>query len=309
VKTLPRADVLGIDVGGTKIAAGIVGFPEGQVLHRRVIPTAPSRGGGAVLNDVVLLAGSIANEAMAAGRVVSGIGVGICELVNADGEILSSHCLDWRRADIAEKLSPIGPTVIEADVRAAAVAEWLYGVGKGLRTFLYITIGTGISCCLMLDGRPYLGARGATGTMASSAMSIRCERCGWINQRTSEELASGPGLVRSFRQQAGREISTSELLSASAAGDPIAGEVVRIGAQALGSSLGMLINVLDPEAVVVGGGLGLSEGPFWNELVDAIRKHVWSPVHNYLPVLRAATGRDAGLIGAAAASWQRVGGR
>lgn len=94
------------------------------------------------------------------------------------------------------------------------------------------------------------------------------------------------------------------MLAAIAAGDADAAQVVRSGGEALGAAVGLLANVLDPEAVVVGGGLGLSEGLFWDSLVASMRRHIWFEAHRALPIVRAATGPDAGLIGAAAAAWQ-----
>ena len=103
------------------------------------------------------------------------IGVGICELVDCEGRIASANCIQWQDEPVQEKLSSIAPTVIEADVRAAALAESMFGAGKAFHNFLYVTVGTGISCCLMLDGTPYLGVRGASGTMASSPLAIPCD--------------------------------------------------------------------------------------------------------------------------------------
>ena len=91
---------------------------------------------------------------------------------------------------------------------------------------------------------------------------------------------------------------------AARAGDPIAQAIVRSAGSALGNSVGFLINVLDPQAVIVGGGLGLSDGIYWDAFVTSTRKHIWSEVSRKLPILHAELGADAGLIGAAAIAWQ-----
>jgi len=297
---------LGIDVGGTKIAAGIVSFPEGRVGVRQVIPTAPARGGAAVLDDVVRLAEELITEAGSSHPHITGLGIGLCELVDPKGHILSAHCVQWQDQPVRERLARIAPVTLEADVRAAALAEAHFGAGKPFRIFLYVTVGTGIASCLMLDGRPYTGARGATGTMASSPLSTPCEQCGHTSRRTLEELAAGPALVARFNQRKPGAVKTGQdVLAAVAAGDADALAVVRSAGEALESVIGLLVNVLDPEAVVIGGGLGLSEGSYWNEFIAATRRHIWSEVHRDLPILRAATGPDAGLIGAAIAAWNR----
>lgn len=296
---------LGIDVGGTKIAAGVVNFPEGRVSARRVISTAPARGGAAVLGDVERLAEELIGEAGPSRPHIAGLGVGLCELVDPEGRILSANCVQWQDQPVRERLTRIAPVTLEADVRAAALAEAHFGAGKPFRIFLYVTVGTGIASCLMLNGRPYVGARGVTGTMASSPLSVPCEQCGHTSRRTLEELAAGPALVARFNQRKpGGAKTGQDVLAAVASGDPDALDVVRSAGESLESIVGLLVNVLDPEAVVIGGGLGLSEGPYWDEFIAATRRHIWSEVHRGLPILRAATGPDAGLIGAAIATWK-----
>lgn len=298
---------LGIDVGGTKVAAGIVSFPTGQVHARRIIPTDPARGGGVVLNDVVRLAEEFTLDAKVAGLKVEGIGLGLCELVDPTGRMLSANCVQWQDQPVRQRLSHLGAVTIEADVRAAALAEAIFGAGKQFKQFLYVTVGTGISCCLMFEGKPFTGARGATGTMASSPLSVVCEKCGYVSQRSLEEIASGPALVARLNQRhPGSAKSGPDVLAAAASGQADALGIVRSAGDALGTTVGLLISVLDPEAVVVGGGLGLSEGLYWESFVASTRHHIWSDVHRDLPIVHAATGQDAGLIGAAAVAWRSV---
>jgi glucokinase len=281
---------IGIDVGGTKIAAGLITFPEGRALAQRIEPTQPERGGRAVLNHVRDLARDLSKEAIKLRKTVAAIGVGICELVDREGNLVSANCIDWKNQPFREKLSAIAPTTIEADVRAAALAEALLGAGQHFSSFLYVTVGTGISCCLMLDGKPHLGAHGATGTMASSPSSVPCESCAHINQSTIEEISSGPALVKRFKTAGGKASTAQEVVCAASSGNSTAAQIVRTAAKALGSQIGLLINVLDPEAVIIGGGLGLSEGSYREHLIASTRRHIWSAAHRGLPILRAATG-------------------
>lgn len=291
---------LGLDVGGTKIAAGLVHFPSARVELRRQIPTQPARGGAAVLTELAQLSQELLREAGIPASALAGTGLGLCELVAPSGEILSANCLPWKQHDVQTALGFLGSVTVEADVRAAARAEACFGAGRPFRSFLYVTVGTGIASCLVLEGQPYVGARGATGTMASSPLSVPCEHCGQTTRRTLEELASGPALVARYNQRRpGGATSGQDVLSAAAAGDVAAQAVVKSAGGALHASVALLVNVLDPEAVIVGGGLGLSQGPYWTEFLEATRRHIWSDVHRDLPILRAETGLDAGLIGAA----------
>src|SRR5688572_5982340 len=219
---------IGIDVGGTKIAAGRVRFPEAKILTCEVRPTLPERGGSAILDEVCGLAAALAKHG-----AVQAVGVAVCELVDLAGNIVSKNCIAWDTATVVKHLSSIAPVTIEADVRAAALAEARFGAGKLFKTFLYITIGTGISSCLVIEGKPYAGAHGLTGTFASSPLPGL--------DKSLEDLASGAALAR----------------QASAT----------TGAEALGAGIGLLINTLDPEAVIIGGGLVLAGGIYWDTLM------------------------------------------
>jgi glucokinase len=300
-----RFAALGIDVGGTKIAAGAVSFPDGRIHLRRQIRTEPERGGAAVLRDVVQLATELAAGARQLNLTVAAIGLGVCELVNTAGDIVSANCVAWHGAEVREQLSPIAPAVIEADVRAAALAEAIFGAGQSHRIFVYLTVGTGIASSLVIDGRPFAGARGATGTVASSLLPRLGQPWDSGAAVTLEQIASGPALVARFNQLDGQAQSGQEVLAAAQAGNASALSVVYSAAEALGATIAWLVNVLDPEAVVIGGGLGLSAGPYWEGLIASARKHIWSDLHRGLPIVRAATGPDAGLIGAAAAAWKK----
>src|SRR5688500_6114156 len=119
---------LGIDVGGTKIAAGIVDFPGGRVRARRLAPTQPERGGRPILADVLRLAQEL--EIAAPPVLPQAIGLALCELVDPHGRIMSQSSLAWNDLAVQAELSPKLPLVIEADVRAAALAEAQFGAGR-----------------------------------------------------------------------------------------------------------------------------------------------------------------------------------
>ncbi len=291
---------LGIDVGGTKIAAALVAFPAASIQERQRRPSAPERGGAAVFDDALTMASELCEEARASGNAVTSIGLGMCELVDNDGRIVSAATIDWRDLDVRTRLSALAPTTIEADVRAAALAEDRYGAGKPFEHFVYVTVGTGISAAWVKDGTPWTGAHGAAGTVASSPM-LQADAADPLGS-TLEELAGGPGLVARYNRVANAETtSADQVLAAAASGDAIAAEVVRAGAVGLGDLLGTLANMLDPEAIVVGGGLGSASGDYWSLAVESARQQIWHLPSRTLPILVAGCGPDAGLIGAAAA--------
>jgi len=299
------ACAIGLDVGGTKIAAGLV-TPDGKVITRRVIPTLPQRGGEVVLEDALALAASLREEGMAAGRNVPAIGVGVGELVDLDGNVASAQTIRWRGLPVRKRFAELAPAVVEADSRAAAFCEARFGAGRNHRIFLYLTVGTGIGSCLVLDGVPYSGARGSSGTLGSSPLSTRCTECGAELRPVLEQIASGPALVIQYNELTAKRVEKAEeVLAADAAGDRDAAHVVRNAGEALAATLGLMVNMLDPEIVVVGGGLGMAGGLYWESFVASTRRHIWSDTHRDLPIVTAAYGSDAGFVGAAALALQR----
>jgi glucokinase len=296
---------IGIDVGGTKTAAGLVALPDGRVIRRRLQPTMPERGGEAVLADVVEIVRSLMDKAKQIGAEVNGIGVGVAELVGPDGRVLSEATIRWKDIDVCRRLEAETslPTTIEADVRAAARAEAHLGAGRSFRSFLYVTIGTGISACLVLEGVPYTGAHGIAGYFASAPVLIASEGGELVGGPPLEQFAAGPALVR--RLGALRPGFTGVTVLAES-GDPIAVNLVESAGRALGAAIANLVNMLDPQAIVIGGGLGLAGGKYRNSLEEALRAHVYSDCHREIPLLEAKLVRDADWIGAAIGAFYRT---
>jgi glucokinase len=292
---------IGIDVGGTKIAAGLVRFPAGNVTCRQIIRTRAERGPEEVLTDVVTLAFALSAQ-LPHGERFAGIGIGVPELVDVQGRITSGQTIDWRGIALSDRLAEIGAVCIEADVRAAALAEAWFGAGRPYRLFAYVTVGTGISSTLVQNGRRYAGARGNALVLASGPTSTVCPQCGARISTVLEDIASGPALARRYRPICADEaVQCENVLEAALLGDAKAAGIVQEAGEALGSSVGFLVNILDPEAVVIGGGLGLAGGLYWHSFLDSVRRHIWADATRDLQVVPAELGTDAGLIGSAAA--------
>jgi glucokinase len=265
-------------------------------------PTGPERGGEAVLADVIELVHSLRREGKELGVPPEAIGLDVAELVGTTGNVLSAATIQWSGIPIGERLSASAglPVFVDADVRAAARGEAHFGAGAGLRSFLYVTVGTGISAALVIDGVPYAGARGLTGTFASSSNLIADHDGKLVSGPPLEEFAAGPALAE--RMAAAREGfvgAAPDVLALAEGGGTVAKSIVASAAHALGAAIAQLVNVLDPEAVVIGGGLGLAGGLYRESLEQALREHVWSDLHRDIPLFSAKLGNDAGVIGAA----------
>ena len=215
-------------------------------------------------------------EELAGGAAGTPVGLALCELVDPEGRVRSAETVDWREVDVPAAFAPLALAPVGSDVRAAALAEARHGAGRDEPDFLYVTIGSGISHCLMVDGRPRLGARGsAIGTGAPLV----------------ERWSGGLALAR----------RTGHRRAEDALADPAASGLVADAARRLGLVLAALVNALDPGALIVGGGLGLHEG-YRAQAIAAMRAGVYDAAARGLPVRPAALGTDAAAVGAAVAA-------
>jgi glucokinase len=292
---------IGIDVGGTKVALGLLDAAELSLLESVVIPTGRDRGGKAVLADIRASAADLAGRAAARGRRVSGMGLVVPEIVSLAGDIVSGEVIpQWNELPVAEVLSEIAPVLVEADVRAAAFAETVLGAGQGHDYLVFVTVGTGISYTAVYQGRPIAGSRGGALNIGTSVLARLPEHCagpGQPRELELERISSGSALVERYVARGGRAEGAGDVLAAAQRGDQAAAEVLDEGARTLGIAIALLVNVLDPEAVIVGGGLGSADTSYWQATRDYARQYL----HDFAAgtvLARGALGADAGVIGA-----------
>jgi glucokinase len=279
---------IGIDVGGTKTAVGVVDRSSGSVVTRLDLATPPLAESGQAFLDLLDLQ-------VAALRAVHGplpVGIGLCELVLPDGAPSSASRVDWRG------LEARAPGRIDADVRAAALAEARFGRGSGLVSFVYLNVGTGISHALVMDGRPMPGARGAA-LISASAPSPSVAGGAITGTHVVEDLAGGGAIAARFRVLGGGKATVPRIVALAEAGDPLARGVIDLAADLAGALVAQAVNWLDPEAVVLGGGIGTLGGRYGQRLRAAARAGIWSPLAKDIAIHASGLGRDAGLIGAA----------
>lgn len=290
---------LGIDIGGTKISAGIVAA-SGEVLERVQVPTPAHLGPSHVLNDAIKTA-----AALLGGQEISAVGVGAAGVIDpATGRVTSATdtITGWTGTDIASAMrEAFGVEVaVRNDAHAHAVGEAVFGAGKDHRTVLLVAVGTGIGGATVVNGSPLTGAHGAAGHLghvpSREADGLRCS-CGILGH--VEAISSGPGLVRLYRHLGGNAdaVSAPEVLRR-IQDDPIARQAVTLSAHALGEAIGGLVNVVDPGVVVIAGGMRDAGDPWWQPLLQGVRSNAL-PSLARVPVVPATLGRDAALIGAA----------
>ena len=296
--TLRDSCAVGIDVVGTKTSAALVRFPSGEVLSRRRMDTRPDQGGDAVLSDLLSVSRDLISEAREGGREVSGIGVGIAELLDLEGNVTSDHTIKLKGSSLKGRLTELSPTRVDADVRMGALGEARWGAGKGLGSFVYVAVGTGIGSCFVQDGKPWAGSRGNALVMASSSHSIECLECD-SPAPTLEEFASGHAILRRFIQSGGKAELAEDVFAAAEMGDDTVTGILKTSGEALGAKVAFLVNVLDPDAVVLGGGVSQVEGVYWEWFEQSLRAQVWAASTRALPVHSAGLGADSVMLGAA----------
>jgi len=291
--------VLGIDVGGTSIRAGLFVPRSASIRHVRAIRTDASRGGRHALARAAAVAREVVDAGSKSGLSVEKVGIGVPELVGPGGEIESRAVLPWRSIRVRKAFAAYGDVIIASDVRAAALAEARLGAARGNPTFLYVGVGTGISSTLFIDGRPYLGAHGHAIAFASGPTCAAGARDGKTVFAPLESRASGPALVRRAKALGYHAADGAEVCRVARERPGIARRVVDAAATELAAQVAILVNALDPSLVVLGGGLGAAPGRYWSSFRAALPRFVWGRYAPRTRVRRARLGARGGMIGAA----------
>lgn len=306
--------VVAIDIGGTKTAAALVDR-SGVVLDRESAPTPGGAGPDAVRSGAAALARALCARNPA--RRVVAAGVGSAGVVDPDtGVVLAATDVlrDWAgtslRARLADALEV--PVAVRNDVHAHGLGEARHGAGAGRASVIYIAVGTGIGAAFIhvgLRGDLLTGAHAAAGHAghlpSRHAGDLPCT-CGGSGHL--EAIAAGPALVREYQRRTGASICDLRAVAQLAtAGDPEAVDVLELGGTAVGSVVGGLINMLDPELVVIGGGVA-ALGPHWWEPLRRAAAADALPSLRETPVVPSALDHDAALLGAATVAWTLVDG-
>lgn len=288
---------IGIDIGGSKTLVGVVDASTGGIVELGELAT-PGQGepGDRFLDEL----GDAVRDL--SGAAALPLGVGICELVETDGEIVSAHRVSLT-SDALRSMFGFAPiVVIEADVRAAALAEAAHGSGRDLKHWIYANAGTGVATVLMQGGQPYLGSRGRTLSAGMSPVAFVPEAA---DGAVVEDFAGGAGMLQHARSIGFDFPAVSDLIEAAGSGAAAARKVLDTGGAVMGRALGFLANALDPEAIVLGGGVAMGDAGYFAACERALHETIWHPDSSLPPLLRAGLGRNSGLVGAALTALRR----
>lgn len=308
--------VVGIDLGGTKILAGVVGAGN-QILGRSKRPTPAQEGGDAILRSIV----ECVEDALAVAKVrrdeVAAAGIGSPGPLDSEtGTILFSANMAVRNFPLGPLLSEkLGwPVLLQNDVRVGGYGEFKLGAGRGYRDIIAVFVGTGIGGCLVQGGQVLRGATGNAGEVGHMIVKAGGPRCGCGSRGCLETLASRTAITRRILKSVRKGMPTvladkvlrktgrlksGEIADAVAAGDHVANREVRRAAHFLGLGLGGLVNVLGPEIVIIGGGVAEALGEPYVDLVRlSAREQILSDPNRKIHIEQAELGDDAGILGA-----------
>jgi glucokinase len=293
---VPEPLVIGVDVGGTKLLGGVIAR-DGRIVHRREVPT-PTASEEAVVAGLDELVDSLFDDEVRA------LGFGLPSTIDQRaGEAVQSVNIPLTRVPLrdrfAERFSL--PVALDNDGNAAAIAEWQVGAGRGTQHMIMLTLGTGVGGGLILDGRPYRGAVGAAAELGHIVIEFEGRPCqGFCRGRGHiETYATGVAASRDAAEAFGEGADSRLLIERAEAGDDKALQVLDEIARRLGATMGSLVNIFNPEAIVIGGGWGEAADDYLlGPAREAMLREALSPGRELVRIVPAELGPDAGLVGA-----------
>ena len=296
-----------IDIGGTKIAVGIVDA-QGHILTRGETPTAPELGYQAGLARTSAVLRRLLDEC---GLSIAGIGVGSTGPIDPEtgvyGEV--GTLPGWLGSPLAADLERLfGVRVaVENDADAAALGEAAWGAGRGSRSLIYVTISTGIGVGILLDGRIYRGAGGAHPEIGHHTLDASGPACYCGANGCWESLASGPALELWMNARRDDTLSASEICELARHGDPLALQAVHREAHYLGLGLANLVTMFCPQTIVLGGGMMRSADLLLAPALDVVKRICTQVPAENTSIVLAGLGAQCGLLGAARVWFHRAG--
>ena len=301
----------GIDIGGTTVKCGLF-LTTGELCEKWEIKTRTENGGKAILPDVAAAIQSKMGEKGIAKEQVTGVGVGVPGPVVKEREVTVAVNLHWGHTMLADELEALLggiPVKVGNDANVAALGEMWKGGGEGTKNLIMATLGTGVGGGIIIDGKIITGSHGAGGEIGHACVEpTETETCNCGNKGCLEQMASATGIVRLAKRILDENtevtvlkkdrISAKSVFDAYKAGDKVAARIVDKFAGYLGNALAIFSCVVDPEIIVIGGGVSKAGQP----LIDAVEKYFRRDAFvtcKDTPIVLAKLDNDAGIYGAA----------
>jgi len=310
--------ILGVDLGGTKIAAALA-TTQGEIVARGRSPTLAQDGPDAIIESICATINEVLSaKALEPSRLL-GIGIAAAGIIDsANGKVIFSPNLPgWHEIPLRDAIEQqFGvPAYLGNDANLAALGEWHFGVGEKVANLIYVTVSTGIGGGIIADGKLYTGACGTAGEIGHMTIDVNGPRCRCGNIGCWEALASGTALAREavMRTTEGARTSIIELVGgdvskidakivglAARQGDELAQELVSHLGYYFGVGLANLVNIFNPELILIGGGVAKIGDLLLQPAIKVVKERAFSTSANAVEIKPAILGDDSGIMGAAA---------
>jgi len=308
--------VIGVDLGGTNLRTALLSL-EGDILDKRKETTNALDGWKKVVARLVDNITQQRETAVKRGLHVTAVGVGAPGVIRMDKGIVvkSPNFPDWNNLPLRDELEHALriPVVIENDANAAALGEQWRGAGRGINSMILLTLGTGVGAGIVLDNKIWQGADGMAGEVGHMTLVPDGRQCGCGNSGCLEMYASARGIVQSYREAAGMlditqapELTSTQVYQAARKGEPVARRVMKDMGTMLGIGIANLINIFNPNMIVIGGGVKDAWDLFIGATHEEIMRRAFQVPAERTEIVPSLLGDDAGLIGAAAGALQKI---
>jgi glucokinase len=315
---------VGMDVGGTKIAVGIMD-PLGEMVAQYTSKVHSGRPPEEVVQAMVEALERVLAQAGLRQEDIAGIGVGFAGHVHGQkGVVLTSSNLPaWDRYPLRDHLQEQVkiPVILENDSNCAAWAEYRFGAGRGSRYLCYVTFSTGYGLGIVIDGKLYTGATGTAGEIGHTVVDpdgplcscgkrgcVMSYACGIaISRMACERVRRGePTLLRELSGSAPDHISGEVVAEAARRGDQVAQEILKIAGRYFGIGLSTVVQILNPDRIIIGGGLAKIGPPLMDSCLQALNENIHPVLVGSAEILYSELWEEAGVRGAAALVWERI---
>jgi len=307
--------VIGVDLGGTTIKAGVVSA-DGTILYNNKFPSCAGEGPAKVIQQIHTAVRDAIRHAN--GVHIEGIGVGSPGVVDDDGVVKAPpNFVDWDEVPLKGELARLFPAItigVENDANAAAIAESRFGAGVQYPNFLFVIWGTGVGGGIILNHKIFRGPTGGAGEIGHFSIDYKGPKCKcgnvgcveayvgqrYLSERTAQRLQAYPD--SKILQLVGGDFSKIEpvyISQAAHGGDELAREVLIEAGQLLGVALSAVMNIMDLRVSIIGGGISAAGDFVMSAVQDSVVQHVLKPLRKDIRVLAAQLGNEAGLLGAA----------
>lgn len=305
------------------MAAAVVG-EDGSIISHSTRPTEAQKGGDWVLNRIKEVAAEALEKSKISPKQIVGVGLGTPGVVDAEKGVMLSEAVnipEWKGRNLKAELEQVLglPTFVDNDANAAGFGEYTFGAGKGAKSLVFVALGTGIGGAVILNGEIIRGTSFVAGELGHISVEPNGPKCGCGNYGCVELFASGPAIAQKAREYVLRgvetklstmvsptEITAEHVARAAQEGDFLAQSILAEAGKILGVALAGIVNLLNPDRIVIGGGVAQAGNWILEPVCWEIKRRALPDATKVLQVVPAALGTNAGILGAAALVFRSV---